>query len=143
MFRGNGLVAAEPAQQASGADWLPPFLSGAFDDPYDAVRLIAFRSMRSLPGMSGFNGDFLAPASQRRADVVGILEMWRRAQASSSRRTDAALLLNPDGSFKIAGVPDGDYTAHAWHSQIEAPLEQKVSVKGGAATLNFEFATGK
>ncbi|HEV2985424.1 MAG TPA: multiheme c-type cytochrome [Vicinamibacterales bacterium] len=91
----------QPAQQASGADWLPPFLSGLFDDPYDAVRFIAFRSMRSLPGLADFKGDFLAPASQRRADVARILDMWRRAQASGNRRTDAALLLNPDGSFKL------------------------------------------
>jgi hypothetical protein len=91
----------QPAQQASGADWLPAFLSGLFDDPYDAVRLIAFRSMRSLPGLSGFNGDFLAPASQRRVEVARILDMWRRAQASANRRTNAALLLNPDGSFKV------------------------------------------
>jgi hypothetical protein len=91
----------QPAQQASGADWLSPFLAGAFDDPYDAVRLIAFRSMRSLPGMAAFNGDFLAPPNQRRADVARILDLWRRAQASGSRHTEAALLLNPDGTFKL------------------------------------------
>ena len=91
----------QPAQEASGADWLAAFLSGLFDDPYDAVRLIAFRSARTLPGLADFKGDFLAPRNERRADVARILDMWRRAQASTKRRTDPALLLNPDGSFKV------------------------------------------
>ncbi len=44
-----------------------------------------------------------------------------------------------DGTVKIAGVADGEYTVKAWHSQFATPLEQKVKVAGGAATVNFEF----
>jgi hypothetical protein len=38
-----------PAQQASRTTWMRPYLSRLADDPYDAVRFIAARSLRSLP----------------------------------------------------------------------------------------------
>ncbi|HEX6766255.1 MAG TPA: multiheme c-type cytochrome [Polyangiaceae bacterium] len=40
------------AQQASGTGWEAPFLAAAAEDPYAAVRLIAARSLRSLPALS-------------------------------------------------------------------------------------------
>jgi hypothetical protein len=40
----------EPAQRASGAHWIAPHLGVLLDDPYDAVRFIAERSLRTLPG---------------------------------------------------------------------------------------------
>ena len=39
----------KPAQQASGTAWMPPFLAGLMDDPYEAVRFVASRSIRTLP----------------------------------------------------------------------------------------------
>lgn len=44
-----------------------------------------------------------------------------------------------DGTVKITGVADGEYTVKAWHSQFNTPLEQKVKVAGGTATVSFEF----
>jgi hypothetical protein len=57
MLRGDAaqraLVAASAGrvetQQASGARWLAPLLAKLEDDPYEAVRFIAGRSMRALP----------------------------------------------------------------------------------------------
>ncbi|HVT88719.1 MAG TPA: hypothetical protein VHD56_07710 [Tepidisphaeraceae bacterium] len=43
-----------------------------------------------------------------------------------------------DGTFAIKGLPDGDYTLQAWHEKF-GTSEQKVSVKGGNATVNFTF----
>ena len=55
-------MAWPPAQQASGTDWMAPHLAQLLDDPYDAVRFVAARSMRTLPGFSGFTFDFIAPS---------------------------------------------------------------------------------
>ena len=41
-----------PAQEASGSGWLAPYLALAQKDQYDAVRLIASRSARTLPTFS-------------------------------------------------------------------------------------------
>jgi plastocyanin len=44
-----------------------------------------------------------------------------------------------DGSFKIAGLVDGEYTVAVWHEKL-GTLEQKVTVAGATpAALNFEM----
>ncbi len=45
------------AQETSGTAWQAPFLIHALGDPYDAVRLIARRSLKTLPGFSQFEFD--------------------------------------------------------------------------------------
>jgi hypothetical protein len=90
-----------PAQEASGTDWMPAHLSAMLDDPYDAVRFIAYRSMRSMPGFGAFKGDFLAPPAQRRGDIAGILRQWKPAWTAGSHTNVDGLLLNPDGSFRL------------------------------------------
>tara|TARA_B100000902_G_scaffold203449_1_gene193999 strand:+ start:817 stop:1557 length:741 start_codon:yes stop_codon:yes gene_type:complete len=46
-----------------------------------------------------------------------------------------------DGSFSIPNVPDGTYEAVAWQERFgsKRTLSQQVTVKGGSATLNFNF----
>jgi hypothetical protein len=50
-----------PAQQASDRSFMPALLGHLMDDPYDSVRYIAERSLRSLPGVdtSGLSYDFV------------------------------------------------------------------------------------
>ncbi|HVZ35435.1 MAG TPA: ammonia-forming cytochrome c nitrite reductase subunit c552, partial [Polyangiaceae bacterium] len=55
----------EPAQRASGAGWQAQLLVAALDDPYAAVRFVAARSLRSLPGFAELDYDFVAERSQR------------------------------------------------------------------------------
>ena len=83
----------QPAQQAAGTSWMPPYLGLMLDDPYDAVRFIANRSLRSLPGFAGFTSDFVAPRQQRIADMTRAVAAWRLAGAVGGR-TDPALLLD-------------------------------------------------
>ena len=65
-----------PAQEASGAGWLAPYLALTQKDQYDAVRLIASRSARTLPP---FTRDRLP-------------------------RGQAQLLITPEGAFDAARV---------------------------------------
>lgn len=45
-----------------------------------------------------------------------------------------------DGKFSLPkGLPDGDYTVVAWHEKF-GTTEGKVSVKGGAGTVDFKVA---
>jgi plastocyanin len=43
-----------------------------------------------------------------------------------------------DGTFDIKGLPDGEYTLQAWH-ELYGTQEQKITVKGGKAEVNFTF----
>jgi hypothetical protein len=65
-----------PAQQASGSAWLTPYLALTQKDQYDAVRLIASRSLKTLPA-------------------------FRRDQLP---RGNAQLLIDADGTFDTARV---------------------------------------
>jgi formate-dependent nitrite reductase cytochrome c552 subunit len=91
-----------PAQQVSGTNWMPPYLSLLMNDPYDAVRYITGRSLRSLPGYAELTYDFTAPPERRLAMRTHALERWRDLRPSQGRRTDSQLLFTPEGAF----VPD-------------------------------------
>jgi len=87
----------QPAQQISGTSWMPFYLAQALDDPYEAIRFVAYRSLRGLPGFSDIPYDFVAPPRQRLDAAMKTIDRWR------SRRTEdtvaaAALLFNSDGT---------------------------------------------
>jgi hypothetical protein len=52
---------------AQGRGGMAPFLAILLDDPYTAVRYIAARSLRRLPGWEDLAYDHLAPPEERRA----------------------------------------------------------------------------
>jgi len=87
-----------PAQQISGTTWMPFYLAQLLDDPYEAIRLVAFRSLRGLPGFTSVQYDFVAPSRQRVDAAMKTIDVWRRRWQPSA--SDAALLLNPDGTPK-------------------------------------------
>jgi hypothetical protein len=90
-----------PAQDASGAGWIAPHLAQLLKDPYAAVRFIAYRSMRTLPGLSTFAYDFLASPAQQRESAQKALETWRLAPSPAHPRHDAQLLFDPDGTVRM------------------------------------------
>jgi hypothetical protein len=57
-----GWAAARPL---STPRWQAQLLVEALGDPYAAVRFVAYRSLRSLPGFGDFSYDFLAAPAQR------------------------------------------------------------------------------
>ena len=61
-----------PAQQAAGTDWLVPYLLDLMDDPYEAVRMVAARSLTRIPGFERGGFDPLA-RPDRRAESLSAL----------------------------------------------------------------------
>jgi nitrate/TMAO reductase-like tetraheme cytochrome c subunit len=105
---GHRVIAAQtygwpPAQRASGTDWMAPFLSELLDDPYDAVRFIASRSLRTLPPFARFEYDFIAPASQRRQAQLRSMTTWDRARPPG-KPSDAHLLFTSNGTVDVEAV---------------------------------------
>ena len=89
-----------PAQTASGTGWMVPHLGEALGDPYDAVRFIAARSLRSLPDYANFEFDFVGPSQARIDAAVALLRNWRNSSASTTRR-DPELLLDENGELRL------------------------------------------
>jgi hypothetical protein len=59
----------EPARRASGDAWIAPFLAQLLDDPYSAVRFVAYRALRALPGFGDLQYDFVGAPDERRQAV--------------------------------------------------------------------------
>ncbi len=88
-----------PARRASGGKWVVPYLAQLLSDPYDAVRYIAWQSLRSQPGFRDLDYDFMAPARERDAVRLRLLRGWHRTRASAQRPTGAPILITPDGTL--------------------------------------------
>ena len=63
----------EPAREASGGAWFSLYLGHLLEDPYDAVRLIAGRSLQRIPEFQDFSYDFLAGEKERAANEANAL----------------------------------------------------------------------
>ena len=82
---------------------MTPYLAQLLDDPYDAVRFIAARSLRSTPGFQSFPYDFVAPQKERYAAQLSAMRIWDGAGRGTMMPAPgrAALLLGPDGSLRV------------------------------------------
>ncbi len=80
-----------PAQQASGTDWMPPYLAQLMMDPYTANRSVAYRSLRSLPGFEDVEFDYVQPAAGGAEAANAVRQRWSRGLPLSAGR-DAVLL---------------------------------------------------
>jgi predicted CXXCH cytochrome family protein len=87
-----------PALEASGADWPAPFLARLLEDPYAAVRYLAYRSLRKLEGYHGFAFDYVGPPAGRAEARERALGAWKGPAADRGPRR-AELLLRPDGQL--------------------------------------------
>ena len=85
------------AQEASGTQWLAPFLAELLNDPYDAVRFIAYRSLRMVPGFAEFAFDFMSSPDGRLAARQEVLQTWKGRRDSRDRGGGAEILLDADG----------------------------------------------
>jgi len=70
------------------------------NDPYEAVRFIAHRSLRTLPGFAGFGYEFSGSSKERSAGVAKVMDVWRRSGSLADARHAPALLLEADGAMK-------------------------------------------
>ncbi|MCA9136584.1 MAG: hypothetical protein KDB00_07490 [Planctomycetales bacterium] len=72
------------AQQASGDDWQLPFLAALLDDEYEAIRLIARRTIRSLPGTEKFELDVVTSSTSQQREQRGfeLLNAWLKKETT-------------------------------------------------------------
>ncbi|TWU03311.1 cytochrome c3 family protein [Neorhodopirellula pilleata] len=75
----------QPAQEASGTKWIEPFLLLALNDPYDAVRLLSARSMKTLPERFSLPIDPLDSASKRMTAFNESIQIMEKELNASSR----------------------------------------------------------
>jgi predicted CXXCH cytochrome family protein len=88
----------QPAREISHSSWLAPYLATLLEDPYPAVRYIAARSLKELPGFETFAYDYVAPAPEElRRSRQRALDIWERTAKSQG---DPSLLLERNGDLE-------------------------------------------
>ncbi len=88
-----------PARRTSGSKWVIPYLAQLLADPYDAVRLIAQRSLRAQPGFANLEYDFMAPPSERSALRRRLWRGWHLTRKAAKRPTGDPILIAADGTL--------------------------------------------
>ncbi len=94
-------------QLAAGTEWLPGLLAPLLNDPFPAVRFIAHRSLRTLPGFEQFEFDFVGPADSWAAARDRALAVWnsrRSAGAPLGTSSPGAVLFDSAGQLDRAAV---------------------------------------
>jgi formate-dependent nitrite reductase cytochrome c552 subunit len=89
-----------PAQDTAGTEWMAPYLAEMLVDPYESVRIIGQRALRSLPGFAAFEHDLTASAEARAAAKREALSIWSEQQAGKklAGSARARVLLADDGN---------------------------------------------
>lgn len=78
----------EEARAVSGTDWQEPLLAELLDDPYEAVRFIAARTLRGYPSGVPLDYDFVGPRPQRTTARQRVLAAWaERTTRPAAERT--------------------------------------------------------
>jgi hypothetical protein len=96
-------MAWEPAQRTSGTGWMAPHLANLLDDPYDAVRFIGGRTLRTLPEFRTFSYDFVAPQAQRYQSQLQTMRLWDQKRAQPGP-TNSQLLFTGEGKVDVGRV---------------------------------------
>lgn len=87
----------EPAIQASRDDWVVPILGQLLLDPYDAVRYVAYRSLKRHSGFEDFPFDFMGDPQHRFDQSRAAYSAWK--QTASARHASRKLLVSETGDF--------------------------------------------
>jgi hypothetical protein len=85
-----------PAVAASKSDgWIQAYLTILLKDPYDAVRYIAGRSLKTFESHADLNYDFIAGKNELNQSAGEAMQMWHRAKGQAARPT----VLLEEGGF--------------------------------------------
>ncbi len=88
----------EPARTASGDRWQAPFLATLLaEEPYAAVRSIAYQSLKSAPGFAAVAYDFTGNPPERKDVARHVFDSWNALQTNRLDRADDKLLIGPAG----------------------------------------------
>ena len=107
----------KPAQEASGEEWLAAYLAQLLDDPYAAVRIIAARSLRTLPGFEEFAYDYVGERAEMEAAREKAVALWqarvrRAVESGDPSVTDPAFALSVEEFARL--LEERDDRPIAW-----------------------------
>jgi hypothetical protein len=89
------------AQKTSPSVGLVPALARLLDDPYTAVRRLAFQALRSMQEFEDLQFDFVGSQQHRKDVQAEVMLRWERLRGTIPRQSWSALLLNDEGKLQL------------------------------------------
>ncbi len=88
----------EAARKVAGGEWIPPYLATLLNDPYAAVRLVAYRSLATFSQFEDFEYDYIATPEILAVKSRQAKAIWERSQ----HRTEdlKQVLISPEGGLR-------------------------------------------
>ncbi|MCH2173072.1 hypothetical protein MK489_20020 [Myxococcota bacterium] len=114
LLRGNAVQRAlvawhmgwGPALDASGKQWMAPFLAEALVDPYAAVRYIAARSLGKLDGFEELSYDYVDTPEKRNEAREWTHRTWSERRSLDPLPASSALFVSADGGLDREAVDE-------------------------------------
>ena len=88
------------AQAVSGNDWQSIYLAQLLNDPYLAIRMIARRSLQTLPELAELKVNALGSDSERSNAIRSIIARWDQ----DPHAANPTLLLGPENVVKTRRI---------------------------------------
>ena len=107
----------QPAVEASGSDWLTPYLALLMEDSYKAVRYIAARSLKKQAFYKDFPFDFLGEPDGRKRMLQSLTQNWM-----AQRKLNYQGPAKPAVLVKTNGVLDGATFARLKEQRDNRPI---------------------
>ena len=88
----------EAARKVAGEEWILPYLATLLNDPYAAVRLVAYRSLATFSQFEDFEYDYIATPEILASKSRQAKARWERSQ----HRTEdlKQVLISPEGGLR-------------------------------------------
>ena len=90
----------QAARQVSGADWIPPFLGQLLEDPYDAIRFIAARSLRQSKAFAKIEYKVFGSLEKRARSHQQVLNIWNALPSPTNQSGREELLIDRTGRVR-------------------------------------------
>ena len=78
-----------------------PALAQLLNDPYTAVRRLAFQALRSMKGFEDLQFDFVGSEQHRKVIQAEVMLRWERLRGTIPRQSWSALLLDDEGKLQL------------------------------------------
>ena len=90
----------DEAKEASGDHWQAPYLAQLLEDPYHAIRFMAHRSLRELPGFTDYRYQFMGKKAKRTQANKAARAIWAQTMSSSKAAFTHNILLDDKGRLQ-------------------------------------------
>ena len=92
------------ARETSGETWIAPHLATLLEDPYSAVRYIAYHSLKELPEFGSLDYDYVGSPDTLAATRNSAIKLWKKGAQPTPLDRARFVLMNEDGTLDESAI---------------------------------------